>query len=57
MDRNFKKQTLRFASEESLIDCLKETYYTHAPIHLGYADGGPIPSEIIDRIHEKLHQR
>ena len=56
MDRNFKKETLRFASEELLIDCLRETYYTHAPVHLSYSDGCPIPSQIVDRIHQKLHQ-
>jgi hypothetical protein len=57
IDRKLSRKTLRFASEDLLIKCLKDTYETLAPVRITYADGSPVPSEMLNRINRKLYKR
>ena len=49
-----KKQTAEFASEEELVEFLKETYCTAAPLSFEYSDGSPVEAAVINRIYEKV---
>jgi hypothetical protein len=55
IDGTFKRHTGRFASEKELIEALKGTFFTHAPVSITYADGTILESKALDRINNQLH--
>ena len=57
VNRSFVRETLRFESEQALVDHLKDTYQTHAPVRITYADGAPLEEPLLKRILENLYSR
>jgi hypothetical protein len=55
VNRSFVSERLRFESEQTLVKHLKETYHTHAPLKITYADGSRLEEVILCRIQKKLY--
>jgi hypothetical protein len=51
---NGKHRELFLSDEAALLEVLRETYSTEAPVEITYADQSPIPREVIDRINRRL---
>jgi hypothetical protein len=47
------RRTLRFSSEDELIDFMVKTSQTDAPILFEYADGTAVERGAMDRLHER----
>ena len=51
-----KKRTRRFKSEAELIDYLKATYKTEAPLSFRHADGSPVSGPTLERIYQRVFE-
>ena len=49
-----KKQTLEFSTEDELVQFLKESHRTAAPLAFQYDDGSPLESAVLNRIYQRV---
>ena len=49
-----KKRARQFKTEDEVVEYLKATYTTEAPLSFSYSDGSPVLSPALERIYNRV---
>ena len=48
---------MEFSTEDQVVEFLKDTYRTEAPLSFQYVGGSPVEAKVIERIYARVFSR